>query len=626
MSSQVVLGIDIGTTSVKVCLIDANTREELSSESKDTQANIPSAHDSNPGAHEQNVRKIVSTLHNCILRLPKDHLKQVKHIGICGQMHGIVLWRSPAWTDKFELINEHISNLITWQDTRCDHAYLTSLPRPDSHLRAYTGYGINTLLWYMQHEPQTVLQYTHAATIQDFIVAMLCDLQEPVMSNQNAASWGYFNCKLSTWNEQILRNHEPSFPLHLLPKIQPSGTIVGTLTRDWLGINKDTPINVALGDLQCSVLATLQYHSDAIVNISTSAQIAFIDESFVPQDHYVNVDTGNNEETERNVTELKETRGPGDTEAKRGEKINLERTNTKGVLKRQSHISGESNTSQNEAHGNLDSPGSSGETNANNLVDKTSEEATSCDKQTNTTRLCDGDIDNTLDNASEDQGYDEVDPVPTRQTSERNKASPQVRNEPNRSNESSSSNDQEPPTSSQTHIEHFPYFHGKYIAVGASMNGGNCLATFVCTLQNWFKEFGFNVPQNQIWAKLINASDPINHITRHHSTLRVTPTLLGDRHVIAESASVTHITIQNLGVTKLFVALCEGIINNIHDIMNRSVLHRSGINRIIGIGSCLTRNHILQHYIERIYGLQLIVEQDQAMRDASYGAAISTIV
>jgi hypothetical protein len=148
----------------------------------------------------------------------------------------------------------------------------------------------------------------------------------------------------------------------------------------------------------------------------------------------------------------------------------------------------------------------------------------------------------------------------------------------------------------------------------------------VCTLQNWFKEFGFNVPQNQIWAKLINASDPINHITRHHSTLRVTPTLLGDRHVIAESASVTHITIQNLGVTKLFVALCEGIINNIHDIMNRSVLHRSGINRIIGIGSCLTRNHILQHYIERIYGLQLIVEQDQAMRDASYGAAISTIV
>lgn len=86
--------------------------------------------------------------------------------GICGQMHGIVLWRSPAWTDKFELVNEHISNLVTWQDTRCDHAYLATLPRPDSHLRAYTGYGVNTLLWMTHHEPGILDQYAHAATIQ----------------------------------------------------------------------------------------------------------------------------------------------------------------------------------------------------------------------------------------------------------------------------------------------------------------------------------------------------------------------------------------------------------------------------------------------------------------------------
>lgn len=80
MSTQVILGVDIGTTSVKVCLIDAHSREELASESKDTQSNIP-ATGAPHGVHEQNVRKIVSTLHNCILRLPKDLLKHVKHIG-----------------------------------------------------------------------------------------------------------------------------------------------------------------------------------------------------------------------------------------------------------------------------------------------------------------------------------------------------------------------------------------------------------------------------------------------------------------------------------------------------------------------------------------------------------------
>jgi len=33
---------------------------------------------------------------------------------------------------------------------------------------------------------------------------------------------------------------------------------------------------VALGDLQCSVIATLTTMTDAVINISTSAQVAFI--------------------------------------------------------------------------------------------------------------------------------------------------------------------------------------------------------------------------------------------------------------------------------------------------------------------------------------------------------------
>lgn len=36
---------------------------------------------------------------------------------------------------------------------------------------------------------------------------------------------------------------------------------------------------VALGDLQCSVMATLTSITDAVINISTSAQIAFITET-----------------------------------------------------------------------------------------------------------------------------------------------------------------------------------------------------------------------------------------------------------------------------------------------------------------------------------------------------------
>jgi len=44
-------------------------------------------------------------------------------------------------------------------------------------------------------------------------------------------------------------------------------------------------------------------------------------------------------------------------------------------------------------------------------------------------------------------------------------------------------------------VEYFPYFDGKYLAVAASLNGGNTLAAFVRMLQQWTLELGFNVTQ-----------------------------------------------------------------------------------------------------------------------------------
>jgi sedoheptulokinase len=44
-------------------------------------------------------------------------------------------------------------------------------------------------------------------------------------------------------------------------------------------------------------------------------------------------------------------------------------------------------------------------------------------------------------------------------------------------------------------VEYFPYFNGKYLAVAASLNGGNTMAAFVRMLQQWTLELGFNVTQ-----------------------------------------------------------------------------------------------------------------------------------
>ena len=39
-------------------------------------------------------------------------------------------------------------------------------------------------------------------------------------------------------------------------------------------------------------------------------------------------------------------------------------------------------------------------------------------------------------------------------------------------------------------VQYFPYFNNQYLAVAASLNGGNVLSQFVSMIQNWMGYFG----------------------------------------------------------------------------------------------------------------------------------------
>lgn len=69
-----VLGIDMGTTSVKVCIVDYK-KEVTASVSKPTGADIPSDY-AGPGSL-QDVPKIIHALQMCMEKLPKGQLEKV---------------------------------------------------------------------------------------------------------------------------------------------------------------------------------------------------------------------------------------------------------------------------------------------------------------------------------------------------------------------------------------------------------------------------------------------------------------------------------------------------------------------------------------------------------------------
>ncbi|KAJ8947007.1 hypothetical protein NQ318_019088 [Aromia moschata] len=298
---QYTLGIDIGTTSVKVCIVSTKTSEVIAQHVKDTQSNIPS--DTGPGGNKQDVPKIISALNLCVSKLPKQHLQYVSKIGICGQMHGIMFWKNEegrmAWdmiekdkSVRYDVVQGRVSALYTWQDNRCDPEFLASLPKPQSHLNVSSGFGTATIFWMLPDLvtkqrrksilPEKLKKYNCCGTIADFAVAMLCNLNKPTMSYQNAASWGYFDCANHKWNSEILQ--DSGFPMHLLPEVQASGEIAGRLAKNWHTIPKGTPIDAQLRPGTYSALYYRRWKppQDAVLNISTSAQICFVVDDYEP--------------------------------------------------------------------------------------------------------------------------------------------------------------------------------------------------------------------------------------------------------------------------------------------------------------------------------------------------------
>ncbi|XP_028321626.1 sedoheptulokinase [Gouania willdenowi] len=451
--SSFILGVDVGTTSVKAVLLETESKTVAASQSVPTNSEI--ADSSGIHAKEQDTGQIIDSLNTCISKLPRELLQQVCRIGLCGQMHGILFWKGKSgcdWSNGDFFTAQDSSQLITWQDGRCSKDFLSSLPQPDSHLSVATGFGCATVLWYMKHRPEFLMDFTVAGTIHDYIVSMLCSLNGCVMTNQNAASWGFFNTLTNEWNTDILKG--AGFPVQLLPQCVPSGSLVGRSSSVWHGVPAGTPVGAALGDFQCSVYSCMRTRTDAVLNISTSAQLTFaMPVDFRPPD------------------------------------------------------------------------------------------------------------------------------------------SPQ-------------------PSSS---ISYFPYFDSTYLAVAASLNGGNVLATLVQMLIGWMRDLGVEQSDDCLYEKIIECA-----LKQETCDLKVCPTILGERNSPLSLGHVTNISTSNLSLGHVTRALCHGILSNLTTMMPTECLQQAGVRRIVGSGSALARNEVLRQEVGKVFPMQVVYRQDA---DSAVGVA-----
>ena len=200
------LGVDIGTSTVKVVLAEEGSHRVLQECSRALGPDRTMS--SVPRTHERDVPEIFSALDWCVAALEPELLQRVCAIGVTGQMHGCVLWKSGAslLSDGRlqSLPHPGCSSLITWQDKRCSPEFLSSLPQTHQPVPVSAGYGCATLFWLQAFRPEEVALCDRAGTVMDLVVWALCGSEgEVVMSAQNATSWGYFDVKTGSWETQL---------------------------------------------------------------------------------------------------------------------------------------------------------------------------------------------------------------------------------------------------------------------------------------------------------------------------------------------------------------------------------------------------------------------------------------
>ena len=150
--------------------------------------------------------------------------------------------------------------------------------------------------------------------------------------------------------------------------------------------------------------------------------------------------------------------------------------------------------------------------------------------------------------------------------------------------------------------------------------GGNTLATFVDMLLSWMKELGIhtNLPStDDIYQKILDCADK-----KGSTSLKVTPRLWGERHNPEERGRVSNLTSSNISLGDVTLALCQGLAENFQETMSKEFLRLHGIRRIVGCGSALVKNGLLQKHLEQVFGLPLVLSDSS---DASVGAALAAI-
>lgn len=245
--NEYVLGVDLGTSAVKVSAMDheGTIKAQQSYEYPLSQPE--------PGYSEQNPQDWLYATTIAIDRLIlRDGIKpeEIKGISYSGQMHGLVL------LDKD---NHVLRPAILWNDTRTTkqcHEIMDKLGDQFIDItgnRALEGFTLPKLLWVKENEPDIWAQATHFVLPKDYV--RLCMTGKIGMDYSDATGTVLLDIKAMKWSSFLCKTFD--IPESMCPPLMESIDCVGTISDSYSmfsGLSTATKVFAGGGDNACGAV------------------------------------------------------------------------------------------------------------------------------------------------------------------------------------------------------------------------------------------------------------------------------------------------------------------------------------------------------------------------------------
>lgn len=253
------LGLDIGTTSISLVVLDVSSADILWVMNRPHHALIP---DAPTDAYMLDPHVILSVAREFVEQAYRM-FPSLQGLGVTGQMHGIVL---------IDAEGKAVSPAYTWLDMRARRIGHDGR----SHLSAMKeqlgedlppGYGAATL-YALDRSDDIEKTASSFCTLPDYVALQLAYLHRPQLDSTMAHSMGFFDMDAGQFHLDIWKRISSLSP----PSVACPVSQIGLL-------HNRIPVISAIGDNQASFLASVRDPAHAIlINIGTSGQVAVRDE------------------------------------------------------------------------------------------------------------------------------------------------------------------------------------------------------------------------------------------------------------------------------------------------------------------------------------------------------------